>query len=192
MDNYKRPSKKSAEDAVRVLLDYLGDNSKRNGLTNTPKRVINSYSEFFQGYRQNAKMVPSKNFDNVTMSNNIILLKNITLESYCEHYMVPIIGVVHIAYLPKKNILGISKIARAVNIFAKRLQTQERLTTQIANLIEYSIQPKGFTVIINALHHCIAYRGVKKAQTSTITSCVRGTFNKDDSIRHQAMSLIHN
>lgn len=185
-----KPTKEQAEGAVRVLLEYIGENPTREGLIETPRRVVKSYSEFFTGYEQNPSKILSKTFEDVEGYDEIVLLKNMRLESYCEHHMVPIIGKAHAAYLPNGKVVGISKIARVLDVFSKRLQTQERLTTQIAKAIEDALQPKGVAVIIDSLHQCMTTRGVHKSETSTLTSCMRGVFRRNDKSRAELMSLI--
>ena len=190
MKSITRPTAEQAEKAVRTLLEYIGENPEREGLIETPKRVINSYGEFFKGYHQDPEEILSKTFKEVEGYDEIILLKNMRLESNCEHHMVPIVGIAHIAYLPNGKVVGISKLARVVDVFAKRLQTQERLTIQIARAIENCLRPKGVGVIIDSMHQCMTTRGVKKSETSTLTSCMRGIFQRDRKIRAELMTLI--
>lgn len=186
----KKPNTKQAEEAIRTLLRYIGEDCYREGLAETPQRVIKSYSEFFRGYTEDPNMILSRTFEDVEGYDEIVLLKNMRLESYCEHHMVPIIGIAHVAYLPNKKVVGISKIARVVDVFAKRLQTQERLTMQITSAIEKALLPKGVAVIIDSMHQCMTTRGVRKHETSMVTSCMRGVFRKNDKSRAELMSLI--
>ncbi|WP_119343991.1 GTP cyclohydrolase I FolE [Facilibium subflavum] len=186
-----KPTRNEAENAIKVLLEYIGEDPKREGLIETPQRVIKSYSEFFKGYNEDPNEILSKTFEDVEGYDEIVLLKNMRLESYCEHHMVPIIGKAHVAYLPNGKVVGISKLARAVDIFSKRLQTQERLTIQIAQAIENALEPKGVAVIIDSMHQCMTTRGVRKSETSTLTSCMRGIFRRDEKSRAELMSLIN-
>ena len=175
--NKKRTvSREQAEEAVKVLIRWAGDNPDREGLKETPKRVVNAYNEFFAGYKEDPKKLLNKTFDEVNGYNDIVMLKNISLHSHCEHHMVPIIGKVHLAYLPVDKVVGISKLARVVDIFAKRLQTQETMTQQIAEVIQKCLKPKGVAIYIEAFHQCMTTRGVSKPNVSTITSCFLGEF----------------
>jgi GTP cyclohydrolase I len=185
-----RPSAEEAKEAVRTLIRWAGDNPEREGLIDTPKRVIEAYEEFYAGYAVNPADVLAKTFEEVADYDEIVLLKNMAFESHCEHHMVPIIGVAHIAYLPDKKVVGISKIARLLDVFAKRLQTQELMTKQIADAIEDALQPKGIAVIIDAKHECMTTRGVHKADTSTVTSQMRGRFRSDPKSRAEVLQLI--
>lgn len=185
-----KPTADQAMDAVRTLIRWAGDNPDREGLVETPKRVINAYKEFFEGYDEDPVKILSKTFEEVEDYDEMVLLKNMRLESHCEHHIVPIIGKAHIAYLPDKRVVGISKIARLVDVFAKRLQTQEVLTAQIADTIDKVMKPKGVAVIIDAKHQCMTTRGVHKTETSTITSQMRGTFRSDPRTRAEFMALI--
>jgi GTP cyclohydrolase I len=189
MSNTK-PTREEAMQAVRTLLQWVGDDPDREGLLETPKRVIGAYKEFFQGYNEDPKKVLAKTFDEVSGYDEIVLLKNMRLESHCEHHMVPIIGKAHVAYLPNKRVVGISKIARLVDVYAKRLQTQETLTAQIANTLNEVLDPKGVAVIIDAKHQCMTTRGVHKTETSTITSSMLGIFRADPRTRSELMELI--
>ncbi|WP_018298993.1 GTP cyclohydrolase I FolE [Fangia hongkongensis] len=186
-----KPSKLEAENAVKTLLQYIGEDPAREGLLETPKRVIKSYNEFFKGYSEDPDEILSKTFEDVEGYDEIVLLKNMRLESYCEHHMVPIVGKAHIAYLPDGKVVGISKIARVLDVYAKRLQTQERLTMQVALAIEKALNPKGVAVIIDSMHQCMTTRGVRKSETSTVTSCMRGIFRRDDKSRAELMALIN-
>lgn len=185
-----RPSPDEAKEAVRTLIRWAGDNPEREGLLDTPQRVIDAYEEFFAGYTVNPDDVLAKTFEEVADYDEIVLLKNMDFESHCEHHMVPIIGKAHIAYLPDKKVVGISKIARLLDVFAKRLQTQELMTKQIADVIERVLEPKGVAVIIDAKHECMTTRGVHKANTSTVTSQMRGRFRSDPKSRSEVLQLI--
>jgi GTP cyclohydrolase I len=185
-----KPTRDEAEEAVRTLLKWIGEDPNREGLLETPKRVIGAYQEFFQGYNDDPKKILAKTFDEVSGYDEIVLLKNMRLESHCEHHMVPIIGVAHVAYLPNERVVGISKIARLVDVYSKRLQTQETLTAQIANTLNEVLDPKGVAVIIDAKHQCMTTRGVHKTESSTITSTMLGIFRKDPRSRSELMQLI--
>lgn len=185
-----RPSPEEAKEAVRTLIRWAGDNPEREGLLDTPKRVIEAYREFFAGYDENPDDVLAKTFEEVADYDEIVLLKNMDFESHCEHHMVPIIGKAHIAYLPDKKVVGISKIARLLDVFAKRLQTQELMTKEIADTLERVLEPKGVCVIIDAKHECMTTRGVHKSNTTTVTSQMRGRFRSDARSRAEVMQLI--
>ncbi len=189
-ETLNRPSPEEAKEAVRTLIRWAGDNPEREGLLDTPQRVIDAYREFFAGYEEDPDAILAKTFEEVADYNEVVLLKNMTFESHCEHHMVPIIGRAHIAYLPNRKIVGISKIARLLDIYAKRLQTQELMTTQIADTIERALQPKAVCVIIDAKHECMTTRGVHKTDTTTVTSQMRGTFRTDPAARAEVMRLI--
>ena len=190
-DNKPQPSRADAEAAVRTLISWMGDNPDREGLLETPKRVVSAYEEFFSGYTIDPKEVLAKTFEEVSGYDEIVLLKHMRLESHCEHHMVPMIGTAHVAYLPDHKVVGISKIARLVDVYAKRLQTQETLTAQIANALDEVLEPKGVAVIIDAKHQCMTTRGVHKTSTSTVTSTMLGTFRKDQRSRTELMELIN-
>ena len=183
-------SRDEAEEAVRTLIKWAGDNPKREGLLDTPKRVIKAYEEFFIGYNESAKEYLSKTFEDVNGYEDIVMLKDITFNSHCEHHMVPIIGKVHLAYLPVKKVVGISKLARTVDIFAKRLQTQETMTQQIASSIYETLKPKGVAVYIEALHQCMTTRGVSKPNVSTITNSFLGDFKSDKLLQNRFLEYI--
>ena len=178
----KSVSREEAERAVETLIKWAGDDPSREGLRETPKRVVNAFNEFFSGYNESPENYLSKTFEDVQGYEDIVMLKDISFHSHCEHHMVPIIGKVHLAYIPTKKVVGISKLARVVDIFAKRLQTQETMTQQIANCIEKALKPKGVAIYIEALHQCMTTRGVQKPNVSTITSCFLGEFKTDKSI----------
>jgi len=185
-----RPSADEAMEAVRTLIRWAGDNPAREGLIETPKRVIEAYREFYAGYDEDPEAVLAKTFEEVAGYDEIVLLKNMHFESHCEHHMVPIIGRAHIAYLPDKKVVGLSKIARLLDVFAKRLQTQELMTTQIADTIERVLQPRGVAVIIDANHECMSTRGVHKTGSTTITTQMRGAFKTDKDARGEVMRMV--
>ena len=185
-------SRDDAEKAVETLIKWAGDNPKREGLKDTPKRVINAYKEFFAGYQSSPEDVLKKTFDEVNGYNDIVMLKNISLHSHCEHHMVPIIGKVHLAYLPVKRVVGISKLARVVDIYAKRLQTQETMTQQIGEIIHKTLKPKGVAVYIEAYHQCMTTRGVLKPDVSTVTTCFLGCFKNDVKLENKFINFINN
>ena len=185
-----RPSQDDAEDAVRTLIAWAGDDVKREGLLDTPKRVVNAYREFFAGYDEDPKEILARTFEEVEGYDEMVLLKNMRLESHCEHHIVPIIGLAHIAYIPDKRVVGISKLARLLDIYAKRLQTQETMTAQIADTLNEVLQPKGVAVVIDAAHQCMTTRGVHKTQTTTVTSRLLGLFKSDPRTRGEFMTLI--
>tara|TARA_A200000113_G_scaffold188639_1_gene176448 strand:- start:407 stop:1018 length:612 start_codon:yes stop_codon:yes gene_type:complete len=186
----KKPSREEAEEAVRTLIKWAGDNPKREGLLDTPKRVVKAYEEFFVGYKESAKEYLSKTFEDVNGYEDIVMLKDITFNSHCEHHMVPIIGKVHLAYLPVKKVVGISKLARTVDIFAKRLQTQETMTQQIASSIYETLKPNGVAVYIEAFHQCMTTRGVSKPNVSTITNSFLGDFKSDKLLQNRFLEYI--
>ena len=186
----KKPSREEAEEAVRTLIKWAGDNPEREGLLDTPKRVVNAYEEFFIGYKESAEEYLSKTFEDVNGYEDIVMLKDITFNSHCEHHMVPIIGKVHLAYLPIKKVVGISKLARTVDIFAKRLQTQETMTQQIASSIYETLKPKGVAVYIEAFHQCMTTRGVSKPNVSTITNSFLGDFKNDKLLQNRFLEYI--
>ena len=184
------PSREEAMNAVKTLIAWAGDNPNREGLIETPKRVVDAYKEFFEGYSQNPDEILSKTFEEVEGYDEMVLIKNIRLESHCEHHMVPIIGRAHIDYIPNNRVVGISKLARVVDIFAKRLQIQEKMTAQIANAIENVLKRKGIAVVIDASHQCMTTRGVHKPESSTVTKRMLGVFKNDAEIRSEFMKLI--
>ena len=186
----KKPSREEAEEAVRTLIKWAGDNPKREGLLETPKRVVKAFEEFFIGYKESATEYLSKTFEDVNGYEDIVMLKDITFNSHCEHHMVPIIGKVHLAYLPVKKVVGISKLARTVDIFAKRLQTQETMTQQIASSIYETLKPKGVAVYIEAFHQCMTTRGVSKPNVSTITNSFLGDFKSDKQLQNRFLEYI--
>jgi GTP cyclohydrolase I len=185
-----RPSVKQAEDAVRTLIAWAGDNPDREGLLETPKRVVNAYREFFSGYEINPEEYLGKTFEEIEGYDDIVLLKDMRLESHCEHHMVPFIGKAHIAYIPNKKVVGISKIARLLDVFAKRLQTQETMTAQIADTINKVLKPKGVAVLIDAKHQCMTTRGIHKIDTTTITKRMLGSFKTDPELERKFLAMI--
>jgi len=185
-----KPSQDEAIEAVKTLIRWAGDNPEREGLSETPKRVIKSYKDFFSGYELDAREILSKQFKEVDGYDEMIILKNIRLESHCEHHMVPFIGNAHVGYLPRKKVVGLSKLARLVEVFAKRLQIQEKLTAQIANAIDEVLQPKGVGVIIEASHLCVSTRGIHKHESKMVTSRMLGSFRNDQSTRKEFLDLI--
>jgi GTP cyclohydrolase I len=186
-----KPSRKQAEEAVKTLIKWAGDNPEREGLLETPKRVVNSYKEFFSGYDSKPEQILSKTFDEVEGYDEMVIVRNITIESHCEHHMVPFIGIAHIGYIPDKRIVGISKLARIADVFAKRLQTQEIMTAQIADTINEVLNPKGVAVVIDAQHQCMTTRGTHKTESSTITSRMLGLFRTNSNTRSEFMNLIN-
>ena len=175
----KRPSREEAEAAVRTLLLWAGENPDREGLVNTPKRVVKAYEEMFAGYNQSAEEILGTVFDEVSGYNDPVLIKDIPFYSHCEHHMVPIIGKAHIAYMPDGRVVGLSKIPRVVDVYAKRLQTQESITAEVADALYRYLKPRGVAVLIEAEHMCMAMRGVKKQGSTTVTATYRG-FYKDN------------
>ena len=185
-----RPTREEAEGAVKLLLEYAGDDPTREGLLGTPDRVVRAYDEWFGGYKVDPWEYLSTTFSDTANYDEIVLLKNIRLETHCEHHMVPIIGTVHIAYLPKKRVVGISKLARVVEAYAKRLQIQEKLTAQIGDCIAGALHPQGVAVVIEAQHLCMTTRGVHKPGVSMVTSAMWGVFLDDPAARAEVLGLI--
>ena len=183
-------SKDEAENAIKILIEYIGENPNREGLLETPKRVIKSFKEFYAGYSQDPEKFLSKTFEDIEGYNDIVLLKNINFESHCEHHMVPIIGRASIGYYPNKRVVGISKLARVLDAFAKRLQTQETMTAQIINSIDKALQPKGTAVFINAEHHCMSTRGVTKNDVTMTTNQFSGCFLEDVNLQDRFLNMI--
>jgi GTP cyclohydrolase I len=187
----KRPSRAEAEDAVRTLLAWTGDDPDREGLRDTPRRVAEAFEEYFAGYRMDAAEVLSKTFGEAGGYDDLVTLRDIRVFSHCEHHLAPLIGVAHVAYLPSGRILGLSKIARVVEIFAKRLQTQEALTAQIADAIESALKPRGVAVLIEAEHQCMSMRGVRQPGVKTITTRFTGALETDASYRDRFLQMVH-
>ena len=188
----KKPevSDKQAEEAFKTILTWIGENPNREGLIETPKRVVKAFKEYFKGYKQDATSELSKTFGDVEGYDDMVVEKNITLESHCEHHMAPIIGVAHIAYIPNQKVVGLSKLARTVEVFSKRLQTQERLTMQIAKTLMTSLDTKGVAVTIDAAHQCMTMRGIKKEKATTVTNYYLGSFKEDLSFQNRYLRYI--
>jgi GTP cyclohydrolase I len=187
----KVPTRAEAEEAVRTLIRWAGDNPAREGLKDTPKRVVKAYEEFFAGYREDPIEALSKTFEEVEGYDDMVVIRDIDIESHCEHHMVPIIGRVHVAYLPDGKVVGLSKLARVIEIFAKRLQTQETMTAQIADAIEAALQPKGVAVIVDALHQCMTTRGIHKRDAFTVTTQLRGVFKDDERLERRFLDAVY-
>jgi GTP cyclohydrolase I len=185
-----KPTREEAEAAVRTLLMWAGDNPDREGLIDTPSRVVRSYSEFFCGYDEDPAEMLARSFEETEGYDEMVVLRDIRLESHCEHHMVPIIGRAHIAYLPEGRVVGISKLARVMELFSKRLQIQEKLTAQIANTIQDVLKPKGVAVVIEAAHQCMTTRGVHKPGVGMITSRMLGAFRDNSDTRREFMALL--
>ena len=188
-DDVKRPTQQEAEDAVRTLLAWAGDDPRREGLIDTPKRVVKAYREFFAGYEMDPVAELSRTFEDVQGYDDIVMLNDIDVESHCEHHMVPILGTAYVAYMPTEAVVGISKIARVVEIFCKRLQTQETLTQQICDVISDTLAPMGVAVLIDAKHQCMTTRGVHHKNVSTITTQFTGVFKTDPDLRNRFLRL---
>lgn len=185
-----RPSRDAAEQAVRTLIEWAGDDPDREGLIDTPQRVVRAYEEFFAGYRSDPQALLETTFEETADYDEMVTLRDIRVESHCEHHIVPILGRAHIAYLPAGRVIGISKLARVVDAFAKRLQIQETLTAQIADAINAALKPRGVAVVIEAAHHCMTTRGVKRPGASMVTSKMLGAFRTDQATRQEFLSLI--
>jgi GTP cyclohydrolase I len=186
----KRPSRNEAMEAVRTLLRWAGDDPSREGLLGTPDRVVRAYEEFFSGYVEDPVQLLHRTFEEISGYDEIVLLKDIRFESHCEHHMAPIIGKAHVAYLPNNRVVGISKLARLVEVYAKRLQIQEKMTAEIANTIDEVLRPKGVAVVIEAAHQCMTTRGVHKPGVSMVTSRMLGTFRSDATTRREVLAMI--
>ncbi len=184
------PTRSEAEEAVRILIKWMGDDPTREGLIDTPKRVINSYGELFSGYTQDPREILERTFEETDGYGDIVLLKDIRVESYCEHHLIPITGVAHVAYIPENRVVGISKLARTVELFSKRLQIQEKLTSQVANAINDTLKPKGVAVLIEAEHGCMTTRGVHKPGVNMVTKTLIGCFKENPDLRTEFLSLI--
>ena len=191
-DLIKKPevTDKQAEEAFKTILKWIGEDPSREGLLETPKRVVKAFKEYFKGYHQNAEQDLTKTFGDVEGYDDMVVEKNITLESHCEHHMAPIIGVTHVAYIPNQKVVGLSKLARTVEIFSKRLQTQERLTMQIASMLMKALDAKGVAVTIDAAHQCMTMRGIKKERATTVTNYFLGSFKEDLSIQNRYLRYI--
>jgi GTP cyclohydrolase I len=186
----RKPSRKQAEEAIHTLLLWAGEDPRREGLLDTPKRVARAYEDWFSGYRDDPVTYLERTFEEVDGYDEMIVLRDITFESHCEHHMAPIIGKAHVGYLPRNKVVGISKLARVVEAFARRFQVQEKMTAQIANCIEDVLKPKGVGVVIEAAHQCMTTRGVHKSGVSMVTSQMLGGFRKDARTRAEFLRMI--
>ena len=189
-DLMSKPTRDQAEKAVKTLIEWAGDNPEREGLVETPKRVVKAYEQFFEGYDQDPEEILTKTFEEVEGYDEMVIVKDIRLESHCEHHIVPILGKAHIGYIPNNRVVGISKLARIVDVFGKRLQTQETMTSQIANVIQKVLDPKGVAVVIDASHQCMTTRGVHKPESSTVTSAMKGVFKENPVTRNEFLSFV--
>ena len=187
----RTPSRREAESAVRTLIEWAGDDPDREGLVGTPERVVRAYEEFFAGYNEDPVVLLNTTFENTLAYDEMIVLRDIRLESHCEHHLVPILGKAHIGYLPSNRVAGISKLVRLVEVFAKRMQIQETLTAQIANTISEVLKPRGVGVVIEAAHQCMTTRGVRKPGVSMVSSRMLGSFRDDPTIRKEFLSMIN-
>ena len=187
----KKISDQKAEEAIRTIIQWIGEDPEREGLKSTPKRVIRAFKEYFQGYKEDPANYLKKTFTEVEGYDDMVIEKNISIRSHCEHHMAPIIGVAHVAYIPSKKVVGLSKLARVVEAFSKRLQTQERLTMQIAKIIMHVLQPRGVAVTIDAAHSCMTSRGIKKEKTTTVTNYFLGAFKEDLSFQNRYLRYIN-
>ena len=188
-DEVKRPSREEAEEAVRTLIAWAGDDPQREGVIDTPKRVVDAYREWFSGYSEDPVQYLSRTFEDVQGYDDIVMLRDIEVESHCEHHMAPFLGKAYVAYMPTQSVVGISKLARVVEIFAKRLQTQETMTQQICDAITESLAPMGVAVLIDAVHECMTTRGVHHRHVSTVTTQFTGVFKTDKDLRNRFLRL---
>ena len=186
----KKISDQEAENAFRTILTWIGENPSREGLLETPKRVVKAFKEYFKGYKEDPNIILDKTFGDVEGYDDMVVQKNISVQSHCEHHMAPIIGKAHVAYIPNERVVGLSKIARVVEIFSKRLQTQERLTVQIANTLMEALDAKGVAVTIDSTHQCMTMRGIKKEQATTVTNFYLGQFKEDLSYQNRYLRFI--
>ena len=186
----EKVSEKEAEEAFIKIIKWIGENPSREGLASTPKRLVKAYKEYFKGYSEDPKKVLEKTFGDVKGYDDMVIQKNISVQSHCEHHMAPIIGVAHIAYIPSLRVVGLSKLARVVEVFSKRLQTQERLTMQIANTLMEALNAKGVAVSIEATHQCMTMRGIKKEQATTVTNYYLGKFKEDLGYQNRYLRFI--
>ena len=189
-NNPQKVSDKDAEDAFKTILTWMGEDPNREGLLETPKRVVKAFKEYFKGYNEDPNQILDKTFGDVEGYDDMVIQKNISVQSHCEHHMAPIIGKAHVAYIPKDRVVGLSKLARVVEVFSKRLQTQERLTMQIANTLMQSLDAKGVAVTIDSTHQCMTMRGIKKEQASTVTNYYLGQFKEDLSYQNRYLRFI--
>lgn len=185
-----KPSEEQVLKAVKTLIEWAGDDPTREGLVETPQRVLKAYNEFFSGYEMDPEEILEKTFEEVEGYDEMVIVKDIRVESHCEHHMVPIIGKAHIGYIPDKRVVGISKLARLVDVYAKRLQTQETMTAQIGQSIEKVLKPRGVAVVVDAAHQCMTTRGVHKMNSSTVTSCMKGIFRDKETTRSEFLNLV--
>ena len=190
--NSRKISDKEAEEAFKTILSWIGEDPNREGLLETPKRVVKAFKEYFKGYKENPIQVLDKTFGDVDGYDDMVIQKNISVQSHCEHHMAPIIGKAHVAYIPNERVVGLSKLARVVEVFSKRLQTQERLTMQIAKTLMQSLDAKGVAVTIDSTHQCMTMRGIKKEQATTVTNYYLGQFKEDLSYQNRYLRLISN
>ncbi len=186
----KKISAKDAEESFKTILTWMGEDPNREGLLETPKRVVKAFKEYFKGYKEDPNQVLDKTFGDVEGYDDMVIQKNISVQSHCEHHMAPIIGKAHVAYIPRDRVVGLSKLARVVEVFSKRLQTQERLTMQIANTLMKSLDAKGVAVTIDSTHQCMTMRGIKKEQASTVTNYYLGQFKDDLSYQNRYLRFI--
>ena len=186
----KKVSDKEAEEAFKTILTWMGEDPSREGLLETPKRVVKAYKEYFAGYSKDPNKILDKTFGDVEGYDDMVVQKNVSVQSHCEHHMAPIIGIAHVAYIPKERVVGLSKLARVVEVFSKRLQTQERLTMQIAKTIMESLDAKGVAVTIDSTHQCMTMRGIKKETATTVTNYFLGQFKEDLSIQNRYLRFI--
>jgi len=186
----ERPSREEAEAAVRTLLRWAGDNPERDGLLDTPARVARAWEDWFSGYREDPAEMLARQFEETGGYDEMIVLRDIRFESHCEHHVAPIIGKAHVGYIPRSRVVGLSKLARLVEVYARRLQVQERLTAQIANTIEEVLQPRGVAVVLEAVHECMSTRGVYKPEVATVTSRMLGEFRSDDATRREFLAVV--
>jgi GTP cyclohydrolase I len=190
-DEIVRPTREQAEEAVRILIAWAGDDPSREGLVDTPRRVASAYEDFYAGYGQDPQTVLDRTFEDVGNYDDIVLVRNIPFYSHCEHHMVPFVGKAHIAYFPGDRVVGLSKLARVVDLFGKRLQTQERLTADIIQAVDESLKPRGIAVMIEAEHQCMTLRGVQKHGASTVTTQFTGVFRDDPTEQVRFMTLVN-
>ena len=189
-ENSNKVSDKEAEEAFKTILSWIGEDPNREGLLETPKRVVKAFKEYFKGYREDPKEILNKTFGDVDGYDDMVVQKNISVQSHCEHHMAPIIGIAHVAYIPKVRVVGLSKLARVVEVFSKRLQTQERLTMQIAKTLMESLDARGVAVTIDSTHQCMTMRGIKKEQATTVTNYYLGQFKEDLSYQNRYLRFI--
>ena len=190
IQNKQKISDKEAEEAFVKILSWIGEDPSREGLIETPKRVMKAFKEYFKGYKEDPKKILDKTFGDVEGYDDMVIQKNISVQSHCEHHMAPIIGFAHVAYIPNDRVVGLSKLARVVEVFSKRLQTQERLTMQIANTLMEALDAKGVAVSIDSTHQCMTMRGIKKEQASTVTNYYLGQFKEDLSYQNRYLRFI--